>query len=182
MEKKFFELFKSLQGLDAKSVSYLSNAIEKNNLKGFDYFEFRKSVSAMAGMLEQDMAIKSAFATAMNMGLTKDKLLHSIDHYKNVLSKEKRQFDEALKSQIAQKVNNKRDEKLQLKEHIANLKKNISEIEKKINSYQERIDNSDAEVAAAEQKINETKLNFEEAYSKFVGEINDDYKLIDSIL
>jgi chromosome segregation ATPase len=182
MEKKFYELFKSLDGLDAKSVGYLSAAIEKNNLKGFDYFEFRKSVSAMEGMLEQEMAIKSAYTTAMNMGLTKEKLLHSIDHYKNVLSKEKRQFDDALKSQIAQKINSKRDEKLQLKEHISNLKKNITELQKKISAYQERIDNSDAEVAAAEQKINETKANFEEAYGKFVSEINDDYKLIDSIL
>ncbi len=182
MEKKFFELFKSLEGLDAKSVGYLSAAIEKNNLKGFDYLEFRKSVSAMADMLDEETAIKSAFTTATNMGLTKDKLLQSIEHYKNVLSKEKYQFDDALKSQISQKISHKREEKLQLKEHIVNLKKKITEIERKINAYQERIDNSDAEITKAEQKINQTKAHFEEAYKRFVAEINDDYQLIDSIL
>ena len=182
MGKKFYELFKSLDGLDAKSISYLSNAIEKNNLKGFDYLEFKKSLAAMADMLDEETAIKSAFATAANMGLTKDKLLQSIEHYKNVLSKEKRQFDEALKSQTEQKINNKREEKLQLKEHIVNLKKKISEVENKIAAYQERIDNSDSEIAAAEEKINETKKNFENAFSKFNEEISEDFNLINSIL
>ena len=182
MGKKFYELFKALDGLDAKSVNYLSAAIENNNLKGFDYVEFRKSVSAMAGMLDEETAIKSAFATAANMGLTKEKLLQSIDHYKNVLSKEKRQFDDALKSQIDQKVNSKREEKLKLKEHILALKKKITDAENKINAYQERIDNSDADVAAAEAKINKTKENFEEAFTKFISEIDSDYASINNVL
>ena len=182
MGKKFFELYKALQGLDKKSVSYLSAAIENNNLKGFDYLEFRKSVSAMEGMLDEELAIKSAFATAANMGLTKDKLLQSIEHYKNVLAKEKRQFDDALKSQIDQKVNSKREEKLKLKEHILTLKKKITDAEAKINSYQERIDNSDAEVAAAETKINNTKQKFEEAFDKFIEEMSNDSDTINNVL
>ncbi len=182
MGQKFYKLFKSLEGLDAKSISYLSAAIDKNNLKGFDYIEFKKSVAAMAGMLDEETAIKSAFATASNMGLTKDKLLQSMEHYKNVLSKEKRQFDDALKTQIEQKVNNKREEKLKLKEHIVNLKKKISEIEQKINAYQERIDNSDAEIKAAEEKINTTKQNFETAFNKFTEEIDEDFSTIKSVL
>ncbi len=182
MGQKFYELFKSLEGLDGKSISYLSNAIEKNNLKGFDYLEFKKSVVAMAGMLDEETAIKSAFATAVNMGLTKDKLLQSIEHYKNVLSKEKRQFDDALKAQTEQKINNKREEKLQLKEHIVNLKKKIAEVESKISAYQERIDNSDAEIASAEAKINETKSKFEAAFTKFNDEISSDFNTINTIL
>ena len=182
MGKKFYQLFKALSDLDQKSVSYLSAAIENNNLKGFDYVEFRKSVTAMEGMLDEETAIKSAFATAVNMGLTKDKLLQSIDHYKNVLSKEKRQFDDALKGQMDQKVNSKREEKLKLKEHILGLKKKITDAENKIKAYQERIDNSDAEVSAAEEKINGTKKKFEQAYDQFIAEIDKDHASINQVL
>jgi len=168
--------------MDAKSVSYLSDAIEKNNLQGFDYLEFKKSVTAMADMLDEQTAIKSAFATAKNMGLTKDKLLQSIEHYKNVLVKEKRQFDDALKAQTLEKINKKREEKLKLKEHITTLKSKISEINKKIESYQERIDNSDAEVEAAEKKINDTQTKFEKAFAAFESEISEDFNSINSIL
>ena len=182
MEKKFFELFKSLEGLDEKSMKYLSAAIEKNNLKGFDYFEFKKSVNALKDMLDEDTAIKSAFTTAANMGLTKEKLLQSIEHYKNVLTKEKRQFDDALKKQINQKISSKREEKLQLKEHIITLNHKIEEINKKIAAYQERIDSSDAEIEQAEEKIKSTQANFEKAYDNFVSEIDTDFQQINSIL
>lgn len=182
MSNKFYKLFDSLEGLDEKSVSYLSNAIEKNNLKGFDYLEFKKSVVAMASMHDESTAIKSTFLTASNMGLTKERLLQSIEHYKNVLSKEKRQFDTALKTQTDQKINGKKEEKLKLKEHVVELKKKMAEIQQKINAYQERIDNSDAEIAAAQEKINDTKSRFEVAFDKFNAEIDQDYDLINSTL
>ena len=182
MEKKFFELFKSLDDMDEKSMKYLSAAIEKNNLKGFDYFEFKKSVHTLKDMLDEETAIKSAFATAANMGLTKERLMQSIDHYKNVLTKEKRQFDDALKKQINQKISSKREEKLQLKEHIITLNHKIQEINKKIASFQERIDNSDAEIKEAEEKIKSTQSNFEQAYNNFLSEINTDLDKINSVL
>lgn len=182
MSDKFYKLFESLAGLDEKSVSYLSSAIEKNNLKGFDYLEFKKSVVALAELHDEPTAIKSTFLTASNMGLTKDRLLQSIEHYKNVLSKEKRQFDAALKAQTEQKINGKKEEKLKLKEHIVELKKQLSDIEKKIAAYQERIDNSDAEIEAAQQKIDETKTRFEVAFNKFNAEIDQDFDLINTTI
>ena len=108
MPYKFSELIDELEGNDQKSINFLSSAIEKNSLKGFDYIEFKKSLKAMQDMnLDSTTAIKSAFATASTMGLTKERLLHSIQHYKNVLSKEKSQFDDALKKQVDSRIRKK---------------------------------------------------------------------------
>jgi hypothetical protein len=38
----------SAEGLDERSLEFLSNAIEKNNLPGFDYFEFKRAVTALS--------------------------------------------------------------------------------------------------------------------------------------
>jgi peptidoglycan hydrolase CwlO-like protein len=183
MAFKFSELFEALEGKDQKSINFLSSAIERNNLKGFDYIEFKRSLKAMKDMnLDSTTAIKSAFATASTMGLTKDRLLHSIQHYKNVLSKEKSQFDDALKKQIDNRIRSKQEEKINLREQIVILNKRITEIENKIANFQDKVDNSDAEIEAAERKIKETKLNFEEVYTEFVQHMDADLESFNNII
>ncbi|MEZ4920023.1 MAG: hypothetical protein R2792_13045 [Saprospiraceae bacterium] len=71
---------------DEKSLTFLTQAIEKNNLPGFDYFEFKRAVSSLLQMdIDEATAYKSAFATAATMGLTKDKLLETASYYRNVV-------------------------------------------------------------------------------------------------
>ncbi|MBK7338395.1 MAG: hypothetical protein IPJ00_20570 [Saprospirales bacterium] len=59
-------------------------ALEKSNLPGFDYIEYKQSLASLAEMVELDerTRYKSALASAMAFGLNKDKLLGSADHYK----------------------------------------------------------------------------------------------------
>ena len=59
-------------GLDDRSLEFLASALEKNNLPGFDYYEFKRAVVALRQMqLDEPTAHKSAFATAATGGVTK---------------------------------------------------------------------------------------------------------------
>ncbi|MCB0678879.1 MAG: hypothetical protein KDC30_19420, partial [Saprospiraceae bacterium] len=126
MQKDLQSIFGQVTGLDDKSIQFLTQALSKNNLPGFDYLEFKQSLSALAALnMDEVTAFKSAFATAATVGLTKDKLLKTARHYKNVLDQEKKQFDEALQKQMNQRVASKRSEVEKLKQQIVDYQAKI---------------------------------------------------------
>ena len=68
-------LFKT-EGLDERSLEFLTTALEKSNLPGFDYLEFKRAVADLLSNMNMDeaTAYKSAFTTvATTLGLTKGK-------------------------------------------------------------------------------------------------------------
>jgi chromosome segregation ATPase len=157
------------QALDPKSLDFLFNAIKANTLQGFDYLKFKESTQSLkqSMAMSEDIAIKSAFATAATMGITKDKLIENIQHYIQVLQKEKAEFDAAHNKQKNIKVNQKQNETTFLQEKIKAHQIQIAELEKQINEFQFKIDNADREIEEAKQKIQETKTRFEETYTHF---------------
>ncbi len=179
MQKKLAGIFGDHHGLDEKSVTFLTNALEKNNLPGFDYIEYKQSLSAMAGLdIPEEMAFKSAFATASTVGLTKEKLLKTATHYKKVLDTEKKQFDKALENQIQQRVGSKIAEVNKLKKQITAFEAKIVELKEKIKHAGEIIDNADAEIQAAKEKIEGTREGFENTLNSIMNAIDKDIENI----
>lgn len=59
------KLIFTVDGVDDRSLEFLANAIEKNNLPGFDYFEYKRAVYSLQQMpMSEETAHKSAFMTA----------------------------------------------------------------------------------------------------------------------
>lgn len=113
--------------LDTKIVEKLLQAIEKNNLDGFDYLEYKKSLKALEKMpMDEATKYRSAFATASTMGVTLDKLLQTTNFYIGVLDKENEQFIGAFKNQFDSKVSGREREIAQfesiIKENQSKLK------------------------------------------------------------
>lgn len=175
-------MFGAHHGLDDKSVDFLTKALAKNNLPGFDYIEFKQSLGALKEMMDEPTAFKSAFATAATVGLTKEKLLKTAGHYKTVLASEKQQFDAALKKQMEQRVDSKLTEVEKLKKQIEEYKLKIQQLQEKIDKSQATIDNADEHIQAAKQKIEGTRDDFEYALQSIVNEINKDIESIDKYL
>lgn len=160
---------------DQKSVDFLENALAKQSQPGFDYLKFKQSISQLAGLnLDTTTSLKSAFATASTMGVTKDSLVQSARYYLNILGDEKKQFDEALNKQVQQRIATKKDELQQLQQQIEDHKRQITKLEKQIVEFQEKISRSDEEVVEAKASIDQTKLKFESTYQQFVSAIETD--------
>ncbi|MCB0666578.1 MAG: hypothetical protein KDC80_12170 [Saprospiraceae bacterium] len=183
MARSIAEMFADVDKLDKKSVAFLLKAIEENNLPGFDYLEFKQALKGLMSMnMDQHTAIRSAFTTGTTVGLTKEKLISSAEHYRQVLLKEKSQFDAALQKQMTQRVDGKRNEKSTLANKIQAYKQKIQDIEAEINKLQDRLDKADSEIAAAEEKIHETKDKFETTFQSFVKEIEKDLDTLNTVL
>jgi septal ring factor EnvC (AmiA/AmiB activator) len=164
---------------DQKSVDFLENAMAKEAQPGFDYLKFKQSIEQLAGLkLDATTSLKSAFATASTMGVTKDSLLQSARHYLTVLGEEKKQFDQALNNQVQQRVDSKRDELLKLQQDIEEHRRQIARLEKQILEFQDKISRSDEEVAEAKASIDQTKMKFENTYQQFVTAIEKDITTI----
>jgi septal ring factor EnvC (AmiA/AmiB activator) len=164
---------------DQKSVDFLENAMVKQTQPGFDYLKFKQSIDQLAGLkLDVPTSLKSAFATASTMGVTKDSLLQSARHYLTILGDEKKQFDQALTNQVQQRIDSKKEELQKIQQQIEDNKRQITKLEKQIIEFQEKIARSDEEVAEAKSSIEQTKIKFENTYQQFVSAIELDMTAI----
>ncbi len=183
MERNLKNLFGSVTGLDEKSLEFLTLALEKSNLPGFDYIEYKQSLAALTEMnLEEATAFKSSFVTAATMGLTKAKLLESGEHYKGVLRKEKDQFDVALQNQTKQKVDSKVQEIAALKSDMERFKNQIIDLENKILEAQKTVDGADEIIKIEKEKIEKNQTNFENTYQSILNQMNKDLENINKYL
>lgn len=177
------KMFDKSKSLDEKSVNSLMSALEQNNVQGFDYIEFKQSMSAIDALnLDKQTAIKSAFATAATMGLTRGKLMDSAKHYIKVLNNEKDQFDLALKGQVKKKIETKKDQVQQLKSLIKQYQDQIKQLQEEIDKSNNIISNADEDMQSAKNRIDDTKSKFDGAFQSIVGEIKADIELFKQYL
>ena len=175
MQKNLSQLFGSHPELEQKFVSLFIKAIEKSNQPGFDYIEFKQSLGVMATMnIDESTAIRSAFATASTVGLTKKKLMESANYYAKVINQEKDHFDAALAKRINQKVGGKVKEVEKLKEQIIKYKEKIAQLTAQIEKHQHTIDTADEQIQAEKEKIMGTQNNFERTHENFIDQIKTD--------
>ena len=176
-------MFGENHGLDEKSVDFISKAIEKSNLPGFDYVEFKMALSNLAKMnIDEAMAIKSAFGTAMTMGLTKEKLLETARHYKNVVLKEKEQFDIASQKQQDIKIGENLKNAEEFKRKILDNELKIKQLQDEINQMKAKVSTMDYEREQAYSKIEEAKNKFTFAHQSILNQIEKDIQNIDLYL
>lgn len=183
MQEDLKKIFGNAAELDSKSVDFLTHALSKNNLKGFDYIEFKVSLSRLTELnMPEETAFKSAFATASTVGLTKDKLVTTAQHYKQVLAKEKQQFDLALNNQLEKRVMGKKKEVEKLKKKIVDWEEQIAKLKEQIARSQATIDDADNHIQGEMNKIETTKSNFENTHQHILEQIELDLQNIQRYL
>lgn len=163
------------EGLDERSLEFLVSAIEKNNLPGFDYFEFKRAIVSLLQMkLDEPTAHKSAFATAATVGVTKEKLIETAAYYKNVVEKEREQFDKALENQNVTKITARREETKRLRDQIERHKADIARLQDEIAGYLNQIEQAEAAVKLEGEKLEKAKSAFEKTHQSVVLQIDKD--------
>lgn len=175
MKKSLAELFAHIENLDTRSAQFLMRALETHNQPGFDYIEFKQSLGVLSSMnMEEGTAVKSAFATASTMGLTRDKLFQSASNYKEILSREKSQFDVALKNQIQQKVGAKEEENKRYAIKLKQIEEQIQRLQQETQTIQQRIKDNEQIKNTESEKLNRQKDKFESTFHLIQAEIDED--------
>lgn len=168
---------------DTKFVDILLKAVEKDNLEGFDYLEYKSSLQSLAGMdMDDATRYKSALAMAKTMGATPDKLISTAKHYLKTLESEKNKFQTALKGQKAKQVTGKESSITKLGETVAKKKQRILELQKEIEADTKKMEEMKAGINKAVTKVQKTSDNFHFAYNVVTGQIVDDIEKMQSYL
>ena len=163
------------EGIDSRSLEFIVQTIEKNNLPGFDYFEFKRAVAQLATMnLDEATAHKSAFATAATLGITKEKLIETAAYYRNLVEKEKEHFSQALDHQNATKVAGRQQEVSRLRDQIERHKTEIARLQDEIAQYLSQADAADAAIKLESEKLEKSKVAFEKAHQSVLLSIDRD--------
>lgn len=173
----------SAEGMDDRSLEFMANAIEQNNLPGFDYFEFKRAIVTLQQMnVEESAAFKNAFATAAIMGLTKEKLIETAGYYRNLLEKEKEKFNSALSNQTATKVTAREEEIKRLTDQIERHKAEIVRLQEEMAQYRTQIETAEVAVKTESEKISKANDGFERTHSAFLIQIDKDVENIHKYL
>lgn len=155
------EIFDDGNKLDKKSLDFLLKAIEKNNQSGFDYLEFKQALIRLHQMnIDEPTAIKTAYATASTVGLTKDNLLKSADYYLSILKDEFKQFNTALEKQMESKVHSREKQKSALETKVTTIEKKINVLSEELKGLGNKLSKIDEEAETARQKIEDTSERF----------------------
>lgn len=168
---------------DAKFTDLLLKAIESNNLEGFDYLEFKNSLKSIEAVIpDEGMRYKSAYEMSKTMGLTKDKLLQSANHYINILATEDKKFKDALANQKAKQIQGRADQLASVEKAIVDKQKMIESLTKEIEGAKSQLEAVRNEINDAVVKIDTTNQQFVASYNLVYGQIAEDIQKINKNL
>ncbi|MEM8908513.1 MAG: hypothetical protein AAGD05_11750 [Bacteroidota bacterium] len=158
-----------------KFRNILLGVLEKNNIEGFDYLEFKQSLRSLAKMpMDEATRFKSAFAMAQTMGTTPQKLIETAQFYLDVLQKEEKKFGSALVNQRSKQIGNKEQTIQQLAKVIEQKAAQIKQLTQEIDQHQKQMEQMRQEIGAATIKVENTKVDFDATYTYIVNQIQQD--------
>ncbi len=153
----------------------LFGAMEKNNIDGFDYLEYRQSLQSLKKMdMDEPTRYKSAYAMAQTMGASPDYLIKTAQHYIDVLQKEEDKFGKALQNQRTRQIGEKEQQLKDVNTMIRQKAEQIQKLSKQIEEHQAQIAQLENDVSQASVKVESTKNDFVASYQTIVGQIAKD--------
>ena len=183
MKKTLAELFANSGPLDQRSANMIINTLEKNNLPGFDYLEYKQSLEGLSKMnMDEATAFQSAFVTASTLGLTKEKLKETAKHYIKIVGQEKQKFDQAAQNQMNKGIASKRAEVEKLEAAMNQKYERIKKLKAEIDAHQQKVEKLRTELNGAEEKINAMKQSFTTVYQEITDHIQCDIQKIDDYI
>ncbi|MDQ6481438.1 hypothetical protein [Dyadobacter sp. LHD-138] len=171
--------------IDRKFVEHFVDLLEKANLSGPDYFEFKQALQSMDSLgLGEEKQFQAAWASFKAMGGIKDNtiLKTSADQYLAILNKDRESFLKDVEKAIKERVGSLTDEVKKLEDNNLAYAQEIANLQKKIDDNKNRLGQISGEVSEQSAKLNANRDSFEITYQSFVEQINADLNKINQYL
>lgn len=171
--------------VDRKFVEHFVDLLEKANLPGPDYFEFKQALQSMDSLgLGEEKQFQAAWASFKAMGSVKDNsiLKTSADQYLAILNKDRESFLKDVEKAIKERVGSLTDEVKKLEDNNLAYAQEIANLQKKIDDNKNRLGQISGEVSEQSAKLNANRDSFEITYHSFVEQINSDLNKINQYL
>lgn len=169
--------------VEEKFLNVLYDAIQQHGKEGFDYLEYKQSLTSLAKLsMDEKTRFQSAFAVAQTMGATPNSLTDAAKYYLDVLAKEEKTFEETLKSQMQKQIGDKQTEVEKIKANISEKTKQITLLTKEIEAHQKQLLDMEQQINEASNKIEGTKQNFLASYNQIADQIRSDIEKMNEYL
>lgn len=168
---------------DANIKKELSDALEKANQPGYDYFELAQSIAAQASIIPSEaQRFQSTFAVVSPMGVTPDKLINSARFYLDVLKNKENEFNKTVEQHMAEAVTGRENEAKSFDADMQAKSDQIKKLTEEINALQQQKTTIINEVSSSRAQIEQVKNNFNATMKVFVDRINSDIEKIKTYL
>lgn len=162
---------------------HFEQLFEKANLPGPDYFEFWRTMEALeAHIPDEDARIKAAFASLQVQGLDKAKLLHTAAQYREVVLRDKANFEAAVQSKSDAEIAGRQKEWQTLKQQNEERQRQIAQLQQEIADAEKRMEQLQREVEQEKSKIEQVHRGYLAACDAMIGKINADIQRLEHIL
>lgn len=158
-----------------KFTNVLLGAMDKNNIDGFDFLEYKQALQNLASMnMDDETKYKSAFAMAKTMGATLAQLVKTAQFYLDVLKKEEDKFNVALTNQRSKQIDGKHQKMKQLDQTIQKKTAQIKKLQEEIKQHQQQQQKLKSEIGGAAAKVEATQKDFVASYQHITRQIMKD--------
>jgi hypothetical protein len=169
--------------VDQKFLDILLDSVTQNNQEGYDYLEYKQALRSLNKMdMDEETRFKSAYAMAQTMGASKDKLLKSGELYLNVLKSEEEKFMLSLGNQRQIKIDERRQDLLNIDKWIADKEAQIEKLKQQIETKRASKADIQSELTDTAKKIQEVHNNFQTTYTYLSGQIREDLNKIKDLI
>ncbi len=157
---------------EAKISDRLAKAIEENNLDGIDFFEFRKTLDALVGVIaDEPTRYRAAFGSLVAQGAKAENLMHTADHYIEVLNQKESGFAEHINGQRAERVQAKLAEADGIQKQIQDKSAAIARLTQEIGQLTQDEVAARNTAALAKAEIDAYQATFGGVKARFVSDI-----------
>lgn len=161
--------------VNVKFMEVLFGALEKANLPGFDYLEFKQALGQLAAMpMDEATRYKSAYAMSQTMGVTAEKLVNTALHYLDVLKQEEGKFNQTAESQRLNQIESRNSGAKNLNDIIQQKEEQIKKLTNEIEGHKQQLQQTQSEIAQAAAKMDQTKSDFGMALNTIISQIQID--------
>jgi methyl-accepting chemotaxis protein len=172
--------------VNRKFVEHFVELLEKANLPGPDYFEFKQALKSMEGLgLSEEKQYQASWASFRAIsGGVKDTtvLMTSASQYVGVLDRDRASFLKDVEKAINDRVGSLNQELNKLQEDNKTYARQIVELQEKINANNGRLEKINGEIQEQSAKINDNRDSYDITYHSMMEQINSDVAKINKYL
>jgi hypothetical protein len=166
-----------------KFGKYFDQLMDKANLPGPDYYEFFKMMETLEAHIQDEKARLSAtFASLSIQGLTKEKLIETAGKYKEIMEKDRVNFEKALADKINAELGKRNNDLQGFEKKIQANSELIQKLTKEITEAQSMIGKLKGEIIEEENKLSANKSGYMTACSAVISKISSDIQKIQSTI
>lgn len=166
-----------------KFEKHFDQLLAQANLPGIDYFEFYKMMETLEPHIRDERARLSAtFASLSVQGLTKQSLVETANKYKEILEKDRADFELALSNKYKAEIEKRQQDLQDMEKKIAANSEMIQKLTQEIADSHVQMENLKAQIAEEENKINKNNSGYRVASQALVDKISADIQKIQSTI